>query len=53
MRLPLQCAPVQRDLLRSQAIQMDTGIEAAQTFCDRLPGMARQLCYALTYGVST
>ncbi len=53
MRLPAQSPPVQRDLVMSQAYLKDAGVEAAQSPCDSLPGMARQLCYAIEYGIST
>jgi len=52
MRLPPQIPPVHRELLASQAYMHDTGAVAAQTPCDSLQGMARQMCYALEYGIS-
>jgi len=53
MKLPPQCPPVHRNQPVNQASVKGTGVEAAQTPCDSLDGMARQLCYALAYGVST
>jgi hypothetical protein len=53
MRLPQQSPPVQRELVMSQACLKNAGVEAAQTKCDRLPGLAQQLCYATLYGVNT
>jgi len=29
-----------------------SGVEASQTACDNLRGLARQMCYATEYGVS-
>lgn len=52
MRLPPQTPPVHRDLVGSQACLKDTMVEAAQTPCDSLQGMARQMCFALEYGIS-
>jgi hypothetical protein len=52
MRLPPQIPPVYRDLPACQAYIKDTGAVAAQTPCDSLQGMARQMCYALEYGIS-
>jgi hypothetical protein len=52
MRLPPQTPPVQRDLAGCQAYMKDTGAVAAQTPCDSLQGMARQMCFALEYGIS-
>ncbi len=53
MRLPPQSPSVFRDLLMSQASLQDAGVEAAQTPCDALPGLAQQVCYALVYGIAT
>jgi hypothetical protein len=52
MRLPPQTPPVYRELLASQTYMKDTGAVAAQTPCDSLQGMARQMCFALEYGIS-
>jgi hypothetical protein len=30
----------------------EEGVEASQTHCDSLTGLAQQMCYALEYGVS-
>ncbi len=53
MRLPPQSAPVHRDLLTNQDYLKGAGVEAAQSECDSLHGMARQMCYAIEYGYST
>jgi len=53
MRVPAQAPPVYRDLASNQAYQQQSGVEAAQTPCDSLQGMARQTCFALEYGIST
>ena len=53
MRLPPQSPPVQREPLINQAYLKGTGIEASQSPCDSLQGMARQMCYAIEYGIST
>jgi len=53
MRLPQQSPPVERNLLMSQARLSNIGVEAAQTPCDYLPGLAQQFCYASLYGVET
>lgn len=66
--LPPQASPVTRDVLSIRASRRGTGIEPAQctcnqtsapgvapaqSVCDKLTGAARQICYALVYGIST
>jgi hypothetical protein len=53
MRLPPQSSPIYRDLPTRQAYLKGAGIETSQSPCDSLYGMARQMCYALEYGIST
>ena len=53
MKLPLQIPPVRRDFQADPAFQTEGGVEAAQTRCDSLTGMARQLCYGMEFGIST
>lgn len=55
MKVPIQSPPVHRGLLndrRNLGRAEVIGVEAAQSACDHLTGMARQICYALEYGVS-
>lgn len=54
LKLPQQTPPVQRDLLPyHERTKSGVGVEPAQTPCDNLTGMARQLCYSQLYGVDT
>ena len=50
--LPIQSPPVSRELMTRQGYENEAGVEAAQTVCDKLTGMAQQMCYALEYGVN-
>lgn len=52
LRLPVQSPPVSRELAGGHGRECDGGIEAAQTACDRLTGLAQQMCYATEYGIS-
>jgi hypothetical protein len=52
LMLPIQSPPVSRELMTRQGYENEAGIEAAQTACDKLTGMAQQMCYALEYGVN-
>lgn len=52
LRLPIQSPPVSRELTARQGYESDAGVEAAQSACDKLTGMAQQMCYALEYGVN-
>jgi len=51
LRLPVQAA-VSRELAASQGYENLVGVEAAQTVCDNLTGLAQQMCYAVEYGVN-
>ena len=51
IRLPVQAAPVRRSDWTGPSIQGEEGIQAAQSECSNLRGMARQLCYCAQYGV--
>jgi hypothetical protein len=51
LKLPLQTPPVQRNSFMTEEHAQDGGVEASQTPCDNLTGMARQLCFASEYGV--
>lgn len=51
LRLPKQSPPVSREIVTGQCYETVAGIEAAQTVCDNLTGLAQQMCYALEYGV--
>jgi hypothetical protein len=52
IRLPLQSPPISRDNRVEEAYLSQAGVEASQTVCDGLTGLARQMCYAVEYGVS-
>jgi hypothetical protein len=52
LRLPVQAA-VSRELTTGQGYENAVGLEAAQTVCDKLTGLAQQMCYAVEYGVNT
>ena len=58
VKLPTQSPPISRDLLmhgghqNGAGVEASGGVQAAQTVCDRLHGLARQMCYATEYGVS-
>ncbi len=52
LRLPVQSPPVSRKLVPGQGHENAAGVEAAQTGCDKLPGTAQQICYAMK-GVNT
>lgn len=51
--LPIQAAPVSRDTTQPSPTRGDQGLAAAASSCSGLRGLARQLCYATRYGVST
>ena len=53
IRIPVQSAPVSRDEWRKKDANLpQSGVTASQTVCDDLRGLARQMCYAVEYGVS-
>jgi hypothetical protein len=53
MNMPMQSPPVYRDDRPSGSPgQNSAGVEAAQSRCSHMTGMARQMCYATLYGVS-
>jgi hypothetical protein len=52
IRLPVQSPPISRDNRIAKAHLSQSGVEASQTVCDGLRGLARQMCYAVQYGVS-
>lgn len=52
LKFPIQSPPVSRELMTRQGYENEAGVEAAQTVCDKLTGMAQQMCYALEYGVN-
>jgi len=52
IRLPVQSPPISRDNWMGEAGLGHSGVEASQTVCDGLKGLARQMCYATEYGVS-
>ncbi|GGR00783.1 hypothetical protein GCM10010195_65750 [Kitasatospora griseola] len=53
--LPLQARPVNRDeeWTGPAAQRAERGLEASRSRCASLPGIARQMCYQATYGVTT
>jgi hypothetical protein len=50
LRLPVQ-AVVSRELVTDQGSENAVGVQAAQTACDNLTGLAQEMCYAVVYGV--
>jgi hypothetical protein len=58
MNLPIQSLPVTREIVAREPQNMSAqdgsqpGVLASQTACDGLTGLARQMCYAVEYGVS-
>lgn len=50
--LPIQARPVHRDEYDLVWDESEGGVEAAQSRCSHLTGLARQMCYASQYGVS-
>ena len=53
MKLPPQSPPVNRDLKAGAARLAEGGVVPAQNPCEALQGMARQMCFAINYGIST
>jgi hypothetical protein len=53
LKLPVQSQPVIRDTRGGQGYLNGSGVEAAQSVCDGLTGLAQQMCYAVVYGVDT
>ena len=51
IRLPDQSPPISREKHRQGADLGQSGVEASQSVCDGLSGLARQMCYATEYGV--
>jgi hypothetical protein len=49
LRLPVQSPPVSRGLMTGQGHENNAGVEAAQTPCDNLPYLARQMCMGLIH----
>jgi hypothetical protein len=52
--LPVQSPPVVRGVVTDQGHQTgenSTGVQAAQTGCEGLTGLAQQMCYRVLYGV--
>ncbi len=52
MQLPVQSSPVRRELLTTDFLVCDAGVEPSQSVCDNLRGTAQEICYALEYGIS-
>lgn len=53
MKLPVQRPPVGRNTWDGGGTRRGSaGVEASQTVCDGLTGLAQQMCYAVSYGVS-
>jgi len=54
MKLPIQSAPVLRSATdqSGQTSQSSGGVEASQSACDGLTGLAQQMCYAAIYGIT-
>jgi hypothetical protein len=53
IKLPIQARPVHRDGWTAPAAREPaSGMQAAQSECSDLRGLARQMCYAAQYGVS-
>ena len=54
MKLPVQSAPVLRSVIdqNGQTSQGNGGVEASQSACDGLTGLAQQMCYAAIYGIT-
>jgi hypothetical protein len=52
LRLPVQSQPVTRGTQAAQGHEGGVGVEAAQTVCDGLTGLAQQMCYAVALGVN-
>jgi len=51
IRLPDQSPPISREKRGQGADLGQSGVEASQSACDGLSGLARQMCYATEYGV--
>lgn len=51
IRLPNQNPPISREKNGQGADLGQSGVEASQSACDGLNGLARQMCYATEYGV--
>jgi hypothetical protein len=52
--LPVQSPPVVRGIATGQGHQTgdnDTGVQASQTGCEGLTGLAKQMCYSVLYDV--
>jgi hypothetical protein len=54
MKLPIQSPPVLRNVTgqNGPASQGNGGVEASQSACDGLTGLAQQMCYAAIYGIT-
>jgi hypothetical protein len=52
LRLPTQNPPVSRKLTPGQGHEDAVGVQQAQSPCDKLPGLARQMCYAVETGTN-
>jgi hypothetical protein len=52
LTLPAQALPIRRDQAQPARFDTGPGLEAAQSACSGLKGLARQMCYATNYGIS-
>ncbi len=54
MELPIQSPPVVRTAAGQggRTSENGAGVEASQSACDGLTGLAQQMCYAVMYGVT-
>jgi len=50
--MPVQAPPIRRTDWHEPVFDSGSGVEAAQSRCSHLRGLARQMCYATLYGVS-
>lgn len=51
-RLPVQSPPVSRKLMPGQGHEDALGVQQALSPCDKLTGLAQQMCYAVETGTN-
>lgn len=52
LRLPIQNPPVSRKLMPGQGHEGAVGLQRAASPCDKLTGLAQQMCYATETGTN-
>jgi hypothetical protein len=52
LRLPAQNPPISRKLMAGQGHENAAGVQRSASACDKLTGLAQQMCYAVETGTN-